>query len=226
MNGKTTKKMDIWCNEKFLRTRGGLSCTMLGDFIFSILPHPFDNVALGSAIKTCLENSKELSGDEWCEEFGWGKNYVEKLHAFEKYMAQKVEEHDAEMIREYGFKDEKALYRNMMSCSIDVYDDYEISIENSLKTQIFVWDNDEVRPFNVKIHYNSPAEIVGAVARYTIARCRGKGSYAKGVEKVSKILFPETSFPGGVPASLEEYLSSLNLDYEQWLIPNYDMNEN
>lgn len=217
MNRKTTKKMDIWCNEKFLRTRGGMSCTMLGDFIFSVLPHPFDNVTLGSAIKTCLENSKELSVDEWDEKYGTNDK------AFQEYMSQKVEEHDAEMMQEYGFKDEKALYRNMMSSGILVYDDSEIVVDNSIHDKLESWDFGD---FKVKIRYDSPDEVLGATVRYALANCRGKGSYAKGAEMVSKILFPEASFPEGVPASLDEYLSFLNLDYKQWLIPNYDMNEN
>lgn len=212
-----TKRMSLQCNEKFLEITGGISCKLLGDYKFSILPHPFDNVALGSAIKTCLENSKELSVDEWDEKYGTNDK------AFQGYMAQKVEEHDAEMMREYGVKDEKVLYRDMMSCTIWEFDNTGLNIKSSLHEKLEVWDSID---FKVKITNNSPAEIVGAVARYTIARCRGKGSYAKGAEKVSKIIFPETSFPDGVPASLEEYLSSLNLDYEQCLIPNYDMDEN
>lgn len=210
MSGKNTRKASMWCNEKFLRTRGGMSCRTLGDFIFSILPHPFDNLTLGGAVNVCLGNSRELSGDEWLEEYGWGKDYVEKLHAFEKYISQKVDEHDAEVMRKYGFKDEKALYKNMMSSGILVYDDLEIVVDNSIHDKLESWNFGD---FKVKIRYDSPDEILGATVRYALAKCRGKGSYAKGAEIVSKILFP-----GGVPDSIEDYLATIDPNYEKWLI--------
>ena len=206
MSGKNTRKASMWCNEKFLRTRGGMSCTMLGDFIFSTLPHPFDNLTLGLAVKTCLENSKELTVPEWDEKYGTDDK------AFYESMAKKIDERDAETIQEYGFKDEKALYKNMMLCSILVYDDSEIDIMWNVHTKLDTWEADgDDREY--KIQYNSPDEILGATVRYALAKCRGKGSYAKGAEMVSKILFPE-----GVPDSVEEYLASINPDYEKWLI--------
>ena len=51
-------------------------------------------------------------------------------------------------------------------------------------------------------------EILGAILRFAIMMCRGSGALA-----VRKILFPD-----GFPSSLEEYLASVNPDYEKYLI--------
>ena len=65
----------------------------------------------------------------------------------------------------------------------------------------------------IEIQYDSPAEILGAIVRFAFTKCKGKGPYAKGVEIVSKALFPD-----GVPNSLEEYLESIDQNYEQWIV--------
>ena len=202
-----TKNMSLQCNEKLLGITGGITCTIIGDLIGSAqkkLPHPFDNLTLGLAVKTCLENSKELTVPEWDEKYGTDDK------AFYESMAKKIDERDAETIQEYGFKDEKALYKNMMRCTIWEFDDTELEIRSSFHERLEVWDSGD---FKVKIRYDSPDEILGATVRYALAKCRGKGSYAKGAEMVSKILFPE-----GVPDSVKEYLASINPDYEKWLI--------
>ncbi len=199
--------MSLQCNEKLLEINGGITCTIIGDLIDSAqkkLPHPFDNLTLGLAVKTCLENSRELTGQEWVEKYGTNTK------AFYESMAKKIDERDAETIQEYGFKDEKALYKNMMRCSITVYENFEVELSILDHEKLELWRGQD---FNIKIRYDSPDEILGATVRYALAKCRGKGSYAKGAEMVSKILFPE-----GVPDSVEEYLASINQDYEKWLI--------
>ena len=202
-----TKNISLFCNEKFIWIKGGITCTMLGDPIDSAqkkLPHPFDNLTLGLAVKTCLENSKELTVAEWDEKYGTDDK------AFYESMAKKIDEMINEMIYKYGFKDENAFNKNMMSSGILVYDDLEIVVDNSIHDKLESWDFGD---FKVKIRYDSPDEILGATVRYALAKCRGKGSYAKGAEMVSKILFPE-----GVPDSVKEYLASIDPDYEKWLI--------
>ncbi len=206
MSNKITKRMALQCNEKLLQITGGITCTILGDFIESAqkeLSLPVENLILGNAIKICLENSKELTGEEWAAQYGTN------CQEFSDSMGKKVEERDAEIMREYGFKDEKALYKNMMYSSILNYENiFEINSFSHIKLTVWDWTDDKIR-----VSQDVPPELLGATVRYAFSRCKGKGPYAKGAEIVTKALFPE-----GVPNSLEEYLESVNKDYRKWLI--------
>lgn len=204
---KITKRMSVNCNELYLESVGGITCTLLGDDVESAqreLILPVDNYVLGEAIKTCLENSKELTNDEWDAIYGTNDN------EFYKSMQEKMEARSASQIEKYGYKSEKAMYKNMMSCPIFVYDDSVIDICPWRHIKLTVWEGMDTE---IKVRYDTPIEILGAVVRYAFTKCQGKGPYAKGVEIVTNVLFPNE-----VPASLEEYLESIDQNYDKWLI--------
>jgi hypothetical protein len=97
----------------------------------------------------------------------------------------------------------------MMSCHIEVNDGV-IIINACNHTKLDTWEGSGN---DIKISSSAPPHVIGAVVRYAFSRCKGKGPYAKGAEIVTKALFPN-----GVPASLEEYLESVDKDYKKWLI--------
>ena len=201
------KKMRLRCNEKLIYIYGGITCTILGDLIESAqkeLPLPLDNLDLGNAVKVCLENSKELSGEEWVAKYGADTN------SFLESMRKKVEEREAKLIETYGYKNKKDFYKNVMDCWVDAYEDKFLEISLLKHIKLDSWEGTDEK---IEVQYDLPAEILGAIVRFAFTKCKGKGPYAKGVEIVSKALFPD-----GVPNSLEEYLESVDPDYGKYLL--------
>lgn len=204
---KITRRLSVHCNEHFVDIVGGATCTILYDIkgeSHRELILPVDNYVLGEAIKTCLENSKELTGDEWVNKYG------SNTKEFYKSMQEKMEARSASQIEKYGYKSEKTMYKNMNSCPLDVYDEDIIQILPFIHEKLTVWGCPDI---SIKIRYDTPIEVLGAVVRYAFTKCQGKGPYAKGVEIVTNVLFPNE-----VPTSLEEYLESVDQNYDKWLI--------
>ena len=200
------KRMTIHCNGDFIDITGRIGCSILGDTPDSTkkeIPTSSNNNDFGNALEVCLNNSKELTNDEWDAAYGTDDQ------KFYDSMIKKYEEYTIELVKKYGYKSKTVLYKNMMSCHIEVEGHVMvINIYNHIKLD--VWEGTDN---SIKISYNSPSEIIGAAVRYAFSRCKGKGPYAKGAEIVTKALFPD-----GVPNSLEEYLESINKDYKQWLV--------
>ena len=204
---KITRRLSVHCNEHFVDIVGGATCTILYDIKGESqreLILPVDNYVLGEAIKTCLENSKELTNDEWDAIYGTNDN------EFYKSMQEKSKDRIASQIEKYGYKSEKAMYKNMNSCPLDVYDEDIIQILPFIHEKLTVWGCPDI---SIKIRYDTPIEMLGATVRYAFTKCKGKGSYTKGVEVVTNVLFPNE-----VPTSLEEYLESVDQNYDKWLI--------
>jgi hypothetical protein len=203
MNISIKKRVSIHCNEKFIE--------MHGELWWSILYHsvsikdsslPLVNSVVGKMLIECLNNSKELTNDEWDARFG--SDYQEYMNS-----TKEKEERDILTIKKYNYKSKNELYKNMMYCSVEIAN-CTIIISPWNHTKLDTWEGSGS---SIQISSLSSPEIIGAAVRYAFSKCKGKGPYAKGAEIVTKALFPD-----GVPNSLEEYLESIDKDYKRWLI--------
>jgi hypothetical protein len=96
------------------------------------------------------------------------------------------------------------MYKSMMICSVKS-DGVTTTIEASKHIKLHSWECTE---YSFQLSSYSPPELLGAAVRFAFTRCRGNG-----VDVVTKALFPN-----GVPNSLEEYLESVDPNYEKWLM--------
>jgi hypothetical protein len=206
MSDTVNKRVTVDCNGDFIHVEGRIWYSILGfvpDNANVCTDINTNNAQLGQIIVTCMQNSQELTKEEWATMFGTNtKDYINLI-------AQKYEKQYLKLIQECRYKNKQSLCKNMMACTV-ISDVGTIVIKSTLHSKLDVWEGTDE---NCKIALLSPPAILGATVRYAFSRCKGKGPYAKGAEIVTKALFPN-----GVPNSLEEYLESGDPNYEKWLV--------
>ncbi|MDR2107267.1 MAG: CdiI family contact-dependent growth inhibition immunity protein [Holosporaceae bacterium] len=213
------KDAEIYCNLDFIEISTVTTCSMsykdpLGDDFFFPLDEQLE--VLGSALISALEKSRDLSSSpeekkeftenapdilsgkfrEWYDGYHqkWLNNKPERRLFEENLRRQRESEWLNNILKCYGYKNEKALYKNMQACS---------ATEESEEIKFFSQGKDESSKgtSGFKIKSASPPEVIGAAVKYSVARCTGKGA-----DLVAGKLFPD-----GVPDTFEDYLKSLNL---------------
>jgi hypothetical protein len=205
---KIEKRVAIYCNGDFVYILGSIGCSILGDHPESVVKDisvSSDNKKLGNALLLCLDNSKDLTNEEWDTAYGTDDQ------AFIESMKVKSAERDSNLIKKYRYKDKNALYKNMHSCSIFHHGDKtEIWPEKRSKGKGIDsyerFQNDGIE--DIYVNPSIPPELLGACVRFAFIRCKGKG-----IDVVTKSLFLD-----GTPNSLKEYLESIDKDYKKWLI--------
>lgn len=105
-----------------------------------------------------------------------------------------------DLLKRYGYKDEKAMQQNMQYCSV-LYKDGTITLSPYMHSKLKEWKGMNEK-FNLTILSTSSPEVIGAAVKYSISRCKGKGA-----DLVAKKLFPD-----GVPETFDDYLALLNLE--------------
>lgn len=211
MNRK--KYAGITCNEKFMEINTGSFSGWVvddpeGEDIY--LNPLADCETIGKAILKALAKSRDVSISEKDRQ-ALIDGRVTKQWINEKYpelewtapaaVAERYEMWVQRMLREYRYKTEKSLMKNMQ----------HVSVEDDWKYMTFIPSNHEsveghsgddiTDDLNVVIPSNSSVEIIGAAARYVIGNCCGLGAD----------FMRDLLFPNGQPESFEEYLGELNL---------------
>jgi hypothetical protein len=186
------------CNYKFFGYRSNKWCGYGGYYSTKgteiYCPINCANKELGIALNESLFKSIHLRYSKEIEDFlrEDGKKNAEEQF---QYLQQK-----------YGYKTKNDMYKNMMSCSLDLSDG-RLKISPMKRKSPGAWNGlgDE---YDIIVQSDALSDIIGAAVRFAFTRCQGKGR-----DVVVKALFPD-----GEPNSLEEYLASVNPDYQKWLI--------
>lgn len=115
---------------------------------------------LGISILAALSASRIIDPDD--DEF-FDNNRIDQHY---KNWIQK-------MMELYGYKTKRALFKNMMSCGIQL-DEGMITIRPSNHEKLEAWDGGGIKPEEyVKISADSPPEEIGAALKLAFKRCRG-----------------------------------------------------
>jgi hypothetical protein len=195
----------------------------LGDDFYFLLDEKLE--VLGTALISAFEKSRDLSSTpEEMREFTenapdmmsgkfreWYDSHHQKWlnnnHSRRLFEKELVEQRSSEWIdfvsKKYWYKNKKAMFKNMQSCSAEM-DAKTIVVSPWKHDNLEGWDGMD-KSFDLIIPSSSHPEVIGAAVRYSIARCTGKGA-----DLVAKKLFPN-----GVPDTFEDYLQSLNLEVLQ-----------
>jgi hypothetical protein len=218
------KDAEICCTLDFIEISTVTACGMsykdpLGDDFYFSLEEKLE--VLGNALISALEKSRYLSSTpeeieeinrldeinknskEWFLFYRHEKwlNHNPNRRLFEKEL---VEQRNSKWIdfvsKKYGYKNKKALFKNIQHCYVDLHEDQNIKISSTEHDKLEGWGA-TVKDYKIHIPANSPSKAIGAAVKYSIARCNGKGA-----DLVAKKLFPD-----GVPDTFDDYLASLNL---------------
>jgi hypothetical protein len=186
----------IDCNGDFLWIRGPKQCGY--GFISSkdnntYLSTTCTKKELGNAINNALSKTISYEYSKEIDDILMEEARIDKEEQFQ-YL-KKI----------YGYKKEVDLYRNMMLCWIDLNNG--VLRISPMKQVRGGWDG-LGKKSHILLKSETPAELIGATARFAFTRCQGKGR-----DIVVKALFPDSE-----PDSLEEYLASVSPDYQNWLI--------
>jgi hypothetical protein len=187
------------CTNDFLWIKGYKRCGCV--FISSkgnnaYLSTICEHKSLGKAIKIAL--SKRVFIQHPTKETHKFLVEEDKIDEYEQFQYLK---------KTYGYKKENDICKNMISCSVDLNNEEKLEITpfKRKKNQIWVGVGKETC---IYLKSNISLDLLGAAARFAFTRCQGNGR-----DLVVKALFPD-----GEPNSLEEYLASVNPDYQKWLI--------
>lgn len=161
------KEQDYWAgfcaNEKALiiQTRSGLRLTIT-DHLYPphILPLDTDNETLGAITLQALANSRT---------FIYGSLDDKDFFDINK-REQRYKEQIVYLCKQLGYKTKRALFKNMMYCSIWLRNG-QIKISPSRHVKLEAWDGmKDVEDIIVTLN-NTPAEI-GAGLHLALSRCR------------------------------------------------------
>ena len=122
-----------------------------------ILPLDADNEALGVIVLQTLANSRTLT------------NEAERIDFFNKSDKSYIEL-DNQLCEKLGYKTKRALFKNMMSCSIWL-NNGRIEISSSRHVKLEAWEGMRNVEKVILTLNNTPAEI-GAGLRLALSRCR------------------------------------------------------
>jgi hypothetical protein len=197
-NGKTCS---IDCNGDFLQiiTRSGT------------YDHKYDPVYLN------IEENCKIFGDTIT--IVLDRCNMHFLHNLENYLqyysreacAQRYKDSIKYMMKKFRYKTKGKAFENMMSLSVSKNRNGEKKIE------IIPWIHVKMDRWNcfgknecrdIFLSSDVPAEILGAAVRFAFTLCEGQGA-----DIVAKTLFPH-----GIPNSLDEYLASIDKNYEKYII--------
>lgn len=127
-----------------------------------VLEPQVDDEGLGCAVLDALGNSRFVSYDE----------ETELIENMEPRYDQWVQT----LMKQYGYKTKKALFKNMKSCGFDCKDDV-IRIRPSHHDKLEYWSGDGFTEADyIKIPADSPPEQIGAALRLAFSRCTGMGA--------------------------------------------------
>jgi hypothetical protein len=208
------KEACIYCNGDFIEICTMSRCSIyhrdpLGNDFYFLLNE--ESEILGNALISALEKSRDLSSTqdekreftenapdtmsgklrEWYDSYHerWLNNKPERRLFEENLERKRYSEWVDNILKHYGYKNEKSLFKNMQLCSIAKCDEKMIFLPYGKREAS---QND----FKFTITSSSPPSVIGAAVKYSIARCTGKGA-----DLVAKKLFPD-----GVPDTFEDYL--------------------
>jgi hypothetical protein len=192
------KLINIECNGVFLLIKGSNQC--------------------GAGFSSSKEMNTYLHSQCTNEEFGSGINsellkckYYEYSKDMFDFLTKEEELDTKERLqyvkRTYGYKKESDMYKNMMSCWIELNNKRELEITpfKQKKSQVWVGIGKET---HIHLKSNIPPDLLGAAVRFAFTRCQGKG----------RDIVVNALFPDGEPNSLEKYLESVETNYKNWLI--------
>jgi hypothetical protein len=189
----------INCNGDFLWIKGHKRCGCVfisskenNVYLSSICEHK----NLGEAIKVAL--SKRTFIQHPTMEMHKFLVEEDKIDKYEQFQYLK---------KAYGYKNESEMYKNMISCCVDLNNERELEVTPFIRKRGQVWVG-VGKEAHIRLKSDIPLDLLGAAVRFAFTRCQGKGC-----EIVVNALFTE-----GVPNSLEKYLGSVNQDYKKWLI--------
>ena len=128
----------------------------------SLLSPGVDDIALGKAVLNALQQSRFLSFEE------------------EGEILKKIEEHYDQwvqnLMKTYGYKTKRALFKSMKNCNIECKDDV-ITISPTNHERLEGWGAEGIsKDDHVKIPADSPPEEIGAALRLAFSRCTGMGA--------------------------------------------------
>jgi hypothetical protein len=113
------------------------------------------------------------------------------------------------MMKKFGYKNKKKTFENMMYVGISKRENKKIRISSTTHMKGDRWDEfldrDGKNPY---VSLDVSSEVLGAVVKYAFTLCAGQGA-----DIVAKALFPD-----GVPHSFDEYLASIDNNYEKYII--------
>ncbi|MDR2437050.1 MAG: CdiI family contact-dependent growth inhibition immunity protein [Endomicrobium sp.] len=191
------KRGAVRCNQDFLYSEGdkwcgyGGYCSTKGTINRCNIDCA--NEGIGIAINDSLSKSFHL---EYSKEI---------MESFKNESSLDIKEQFRYLQQKYGYKKETDLYRNMMSCSLELS---KWRLEITPTKQVRGGWNGIGKKFHILLKSNSPTELIGAAARFAFTRCQGKG----------RDIVVNALFPNGEPDSLERYLESVDINYQNWLI--------
>ena len=158
------KEQDYWAelqaNEKALIIQTYSGCGLIAvDRLYPpyILPLDADNETLGVIVLQALANSRTLT------------NEAERIDFFNKSDKSYIEL-DNHLCEKLGYKTKRALFKNMMSCSIWLHNG-RIEISSSRHVKLEAWEGMKNVEKVILTLNNTPAEI-GAGLRLALSRCR------------------------------------------------------
>ena len=158
------KEQDYWAslkaNEKALIIQTYSGCGLIAvDCLYPpyILPLDADNETLGVIVLQALANSRTLTNEAERIDFfnKSGKGYIDWVN---------------QLCEKLGYKTKRALFKNMMSCSIWL-NNGRIEISSSRHVKLDAWEGMRNVEKVILTLNNTPAEI-GAGLRLALSRCR------------------------------------------------------
>lgn len=124
-----------------------------------ILEPGVSDEVLGKAVKESLQSSRHLSIEE-----------DDELYA---QISQNYKDWVQRLMTRFGYKTKRALFRNMMHCSINVEDNI-IQIEPTCHEKLEAWDGEGFTEKDyVKIPTDSSPTEIGAALQLAFTRCTG-----------------------------------------------------
>jgi hypothetical protein len=192
------KRGSVDCNGDFLLLKGDKWCGFGGYYSTkdskTFLNPCTSNIEIGISVWKTLGKSINLPYSKETMELFMEESEEEWIVQF-KYLKNI-----------YGYKTKTAAYRNMHSCTLAL-NDGKLKIAPMYRKGTGAWNGLDAK-YDIILRSDVSPELLGATVRYAFTLCRGQG-----VNVVTKALFPDV-----VPNSLEEYLESVDPDYERWLI--------
>jgi hypothetical protein len=118
-----------------------------------------DNQVLGNTLRIALSKSKEIVGIKFMEIFKSGR------------VQEKDKEENKKLMKQYGYKTKRALYKNMDKCSISVFEG-NIEIQPTHHDSLDGYSaNQNKGPFALLIPETATDEELGAAVREGFTRC-------------------------------------------------------
>lgn len=87
-------------------------------------------------------------------------------------ISQRYDSWVANLMEQYGYKTKRALFKNMMRCSLEISDGF-LTISPSYHEKLEAWSGTGIdENDDVILSVNSSAEEIGAALRLAFSRCR------------------------------------------------------